>query len=837
MNLDLDSIFTGGRVPDWLRGFDANPGTALHDLLLGRAELGHLSVANPVDLLLGWLHAFGDQGGFTDLLDQSLTAWITDNWGRVELANGSDSATLTSAAWTQATELLAAAPSLTQAGKTLTQYVLSDQRYLNSLTEGRSRDPQAGAWFALASHQHDRTQLQNWWRLCDLPPDEPWYRGHCGIAGLRALPPESKAFAGGFPKELAEGLNRLGLSLWRHQDEGWLDGDLAREEFQDSLRLTLGAYPFPDRWLSFWRHVLRRDHRRGDIRIWVRTLLPRVGDEIRDYHLHSQQWASYDPGWADRAKAIAEDLVFGTDDAVKEAEQLLSEQYRYFEHSGNCSNLVRSATYFSRSIRSRQPAQALTWARLAKEVEPWNGYAWTNEGESLRALGEQGSALEVYREAATRFPDDVVVRNGLAEVLKAQDRLPEAEAEYRETIERFPDNVFTRSGLAEVLKAQERLPEAEAEYRETIERFPDDMVARNGLAEVLKAQDRLPEAEAEYRETKSRFPGNLYVRTGLAAVLDAQGRHHEAEEVRSEGAAIAPDQTGPLPLVGAIDQGTSADQASGDDTESPAPADLVPGSSVEPMEKQTHGPSELSRREVQIIAGNAFLVRGWARATRQYAPDMAEGLFRERADQLLTRLLPVSDNDSLAAGESALLELDRGELEQAQALLRRAVQRFPGSARVRYALARAEREATDGDPVTPWRRLLRLDDRYQPIFYLGSGRASLNRIANLGDRAKEDAQEKLGRLAFWIRERIELVEGCGLDAPGSSNPRACYRPRRQGEFAGWWAVEAQAELFGTQPIAGYDDLSALDSISEHALANSAKLDRLEEEFVMRYARA
>jgi len=48
-----------------------------------------------------------------------------------------------------------------------------------------------------------------------------------------------------------------------------------------------------------------------------------------------------------------------------------------------------------------------------------------------------------------------VVHNGLAEVLKAQGRLDEAEAVYRETTQRFPDNPVTYRGLAEVLKRRD----------------------------------------------------------------------------------------------------------------------------------------------------------------------------------------------------------------------------------------------------------------------------------------------------------------------------------------------------------------------------------------------
>jgi len=177
-----------------------------------------------------------------------------------------------------------------------------------------------------------------------------------------------------------------------------------------------------------------------------------------------------------------------------------------------------------------------------------------------------------------------------------------------------------------------------------------------------------------------------------------------------------------------------------------------------------------------------------------------------------------------------------GSWSRALALLRRAVERFPGSARVRYALARAEREAPQGDPITSWRRLLRLDGHYEPIFFLGAGRTYLNRTINGDGKAEYQARDKLGRLAFWIRQRTLMDEDRVASDP-QADPRSRFRALHQGDFAGWWAVEAQAELFGPAVIKGYDDLGDLGPIRERTSAHGSRLDRLEEEFVLRHARA
>lgn len=261
MNFNAERVFAGSRIPGWLRRFQQDPARALHDFLLGRADLGYLSAAEPVDVMLGWLRAFGKDNGLVLDLDQVLADWITRCWGEL-LPGGAGSATLTAVAWHRATGIITAATGLDRAAQALRERFLEDQRYLNSLSEGRARDPQAGAWLALAMYQHDRSLLNDWWRLCELPPNEPWYRGVCGVHGLRGLPPVSAARAGGFPKEVADGLNRLGLALWERYQEGWLKEETAREEFVDIARLTMIAYPFQDWWASYWRHVLWLDRER-----------------------------------------------------------------------------------------------------------------------------------------------------------------------------------------------------------------------------------------------------------------------------------------------------------------------------------------------------------------------------------------------------------------------------------------------------------------------------------------------------------------------------------------------------------------------------------------------
>jgi tetratricopeptide (TPR) repeat protein len=155
-------------------------------------------------------------------------------------------------------------------------------------------------------------------------------------------------------------------------------------------------------------------------------------------------------------------------------------------------------------------------------------HARTGRAEVLKAQNRLPEALAAYEVVIAEFPENVVARNGRAEVLKALNRLPEALAAYEDIIAGFPENVVARNGRAEVLKALNRLTEALAAYVDVIADFPSDVVARTGRAEVLKAQNRLPEALAAYEVVIADFPSDLVARTGRAEVLKAQNRLPEA---------------------------------------------------------------------------------------------------------------------------------------------------------------------------------------------------------------------------------------------------------------------------------------------------------------------
>lgn len=151
---------------------------------------------------------------------------------------------------------------------------------------------------------------------------------------------------------------------------------------------------------------------------------------------------------------------------------------------------------------------------------------------------------------------------------------------------------------------------------------------------------------------------------------------------------------------------------------------------------------------------------------------------------------------------------------------------------MRYALARAEREAAAGrgrldpikpeGPAVPWRRLGRLDERLRPLQLLGEGRTWLVQVD--GAVVAEHARNCLGGLAFWIQDQLRRQQ-------------ASRDSRDTSEFVFWWAREVQRHVFRDEPVGRSEDISDLSLIEGSIHSSGLRLDRLEEHWVEHWARS
>ena len=216
---------------------------------------------------------------------------------------------------------------------------------------------------------------------------------------------------------------------------------------------------------------------------------------------------------------------------MPEAEQLLDSEGLYAQATGDAYDLARSATTLAKAIWDRRPKLAFR-GTTGQAFRPMECLRVDNgrpsvprvEGDGKRNATRRGSHHTLSEQRGG--PD----RAGGGAQGAGSPR--QAEALYRETVDLFPNNVVARTGLAEVLKAQggSTRPKRFTGRRWSPSRAT--LFRTTGLADVLKAQSRLDEAENVYREALRLTPGDAYARAGLKSVLVALGTWND-EAARS----------------------------------------------------------------------------------------------------------------------------------------------------------------------------------------------------------------------------------------------------------------------------------------------------------------
>jgi tetratricopeptide (TPR) repeat protein len=145
----------------------------------------------------------------------------------------------------------------------------------------------------------------------------------------------------------------------------------------------------------------------------------------------------------------------------------------------------------------------------------------------------------------------VVAQNGLAEVLKAKDDLTGAETLYRETISRWPNNVVAHNGLANVLRKQRRFAEALSLLPEPATlRSRQDRINLHLHGMILLDSGDVERAIRVFERGLAAEPGQrqqAYYRSALIVAQLRQQHYREALQ-RLEALPESQPELGPLRL-------------------------------------------------------------------------------------------------------------------------------------------------------------------------------------------------------------------------------------------------------------------------------------------------
>ena len=156
-------------------------------------------------------------------------------------------------------------------------------------------------------------------------------------------------------------------------------------------------------------------------------------------------------------------------------------------------------------------AKARAWRAMAQIDRPSPG----SQGDTTEASNDLLEALKLSQET----PADTLLAANLAEQAGQFDA---AETAYRRILADDPKSAQAQSGLAHILIAQKKYPEAETLLRSALEQSPDDPALTAQLATVLVAEDNA-EALPLLQKLHDAHPENAAIARMLAAVLADAG--------------------------------------------------------------------------------------------------------------------------------------------------------------------------------------------------------------------------------------------------------------------------------------------------------------------------
>jgi tetratricopeptide (TPR) repeat protein len=191
------------------------------------------------------------------------------------------------------------------------------------------------------------------------------------------------------------------------------------------------------------------------------------------------------------------------------------------------------------SAGGRQSARQLVDAALA--LQPESPDAHFVLGDLLIDAQQPAAAEAAYRRGLAGRSDSTEGRRKLAEALRLQSKLDEAEAELLEVLRAEPGSARAHADRALVLRGRRQVPEAVTEYREALRLDPELIDAHNNLAIVRAGQGRLAEAEAGFRQILRIDPDSAQAYFNLATVLADLDKDIEAAAALREVIRIYPD--------------------------------------------------------------------------------------------------------------------------------------------------------------------------------------------------------------------------------------------------------------------------------------------------------
>lgn len=197
---------------------------------------------------------------------------------------------------------------------------------------------------------------------------------------------------------------------------------------------------------------------------------------------------------------------------------------------------------------SRNYAGADTEFQRLVAQNPNSAEARRGRGDTLYELKKYDEAIAEYSSAIKAGAADAGVYNNLANAYfrsGTRDNRDLAVQNYRKAIEKSPDWPDAYAGLANALRIQKQLPEAQAAVEKSIQLAPNSSLARSVAGRVYADLRDFNRANLEAQKAVDLAPKDAFVYLNLAGIQYMQGRYNEA--IRNYVAAQSYDRTWAVP--------------------------------------------------------------------------------------------------------------------------------------------------------------------------------------------------------------------------------------------------------------------------------------------------
>jgi protein O-mannosyl-transferase len=180
--------------------------------------------------------------------------------------------------------------------------------------------------------------------------------------------------------------------------------------------------------------------------------------------------------------------------------------------------------------RNRDYGSTLSIWRDTASKAPNNPRAHINLGNALSARKRNEEALAELQKAIEIKPDSFIAHNNLGMVLAEMGRIDAAISHYEKALEIKPDFVDAHSNISVALVGRGRIDEAIAHCRRALEIRPNYANVYNNIGLALAGRGQIDEAIVQYRKALEINPNHPEANNNLANSLARCGQFDEAVE-------------------------------------------------------------------------------------------------------------------------------------------------------------------------------------------------------------------------------------------------------------------------------------------------------------------